>query len=231
MGKNRQQTYNQSQANSDVNQEQQLDPNTGAEGAEDLGGQSDQTGGDTAATDTSNTITEQSVAEVRDSGKSGTVTDTAPTTVAAPVTSGPQLSSAGQLFMNQIAGYMENMDPKMHMDPKTGQRHQKLLYTVITNIINRLEGTDFQATWTQLLRLFRENKDGVFAERHVFRFFEYVDLDREQRAAFQRLLVLLVHTADIKSRELVLKQTDMSKVLQYGVTEEGRQRVLGYYNQ
>lgn len=197
----------------------------------------------TSSTDQKEEVVQQSATSTatQDSGESGKAENTgvidapkvvqasAPAPTAATAPAAPKLGTMAEMTLNQVTGYVAAMAPGLPVQLKDALVQQVVLYRALTNAINKTD-TDFRAVWNTILRLFLEHKDGVFSERYVYRHFDNVALELNDRRAFQRLLNLAILTADPKSRSLALKQIDMQKTLEFGVTEEGRSRILGFYN-
>jgi hypothetical protein len=55
-------------------------------------------------------------------------------------------------------------------------------------------------------------------------------LNDTERKAFVRLIDMIKLLGPKDSRATALKQVDMSKALQFGTTDEGRRRVLNFFN-
>lgn len=141
-----------------------------------------------------------------------------------------KFSLNAQLVLSTVVEYVTTMHPKRPVEPAKMLRQQTALYRALTTAINRLEAEEFTTVWGWLLQQFSLYRKGVFAERYVFRGFEDIALPESDRKAFQRLLNLIVLTADPKSRPIALRQVDMGKTLELGVTEPGRQRLHAFYN-
>lgn len=146
-------------------------------------------------------------------------------TPAIPGGYGPAATSA----MHTVSEYVEKMHPKRPQATAEMLRQQMNLYRAIASMINRVEGEEFTRAWNWLLEQFSLYRQGVFAERYVFRGFEDIALPEADRKAFQRLLNLIKATADVRGRAAALKQVDLTKTLELGLTEPGRQRVLQFY--
>jgi hypothetical protein len=140
-----------------------------------------------------------------------------------------EATNTGRILLQQLSDYMEAMAPRAPITVSAGSRQQVVLYRMITRMINTLD-EDFNLVFTTFLRLFSEHADGVFSETHVFRFMEHIALGSDEIKTFQRLLNLFKNVADPKGRAAGLKMTDFSKTLEFGITDEGRSRILGYFN-
>ena len=141
-----------------------------------------------------------------------------------------QLSSSGNFVLETILKYMEDMKPGIPMQETIGARHQAALWGAINTLFNRLDDKDFTILYRAVLDLFNEHKDGVFADDKVYRFAEYWTMSESDRAAFRRLLNLMLVTRDAKSRKESVKQLkDWTYILEYGLTEKGRNRIRNFY--
>jgi len=131
--------------------------------------------------------------------------------------------------INDIKQYIVDMNPGRTMTTVDGSRNQVILFRAIRSIIE-FTGSDFQIAFATLLRFFDEYKNGVFGERYVFRFMESVSLSPEERRAYERIVTLLKITSSAQGRKEALRQVNFQKILQYSFTEEGKQKVLGFFN-
>lgn len=159
--------------------------------------------------------------------------------VAAAVSSGPtgiesvdraikDVPAAYAIGILRLVEYTAAMAPKRPVSSEDGAAHQVRLYRLIQAVINK-NPEYFEALFTAMLRLFEHHKDGAFHETAVFRFMESVNLGSDDRHAFLRLVNLIKVLGPIKSRAVAIKQTNVLDSLRYGLTEEGRQRVLNYF--
>lgn len=133
-------------------------------------------------------------------------------------------------LVNSLEHYMVNMKPGKPVNPDEGARHQYVLWKTITGITETAPVDEFKKLWSILLGYFNQYGKGVFHDRYVFRFSEFWQYDERQLAAFQRILNLLKLTANPKTRAMGLRQVDMNRTLADGFTEEGRQRIVGFYH-
>ena len=183
----------------------------------------------------------QTTQQSTDAGASGAVVADTPT--AAVQTAGKSTSSSAIANLEELAQsssasvraavsellvYIDTMAPKKPTPMPQQLQQQAALFHLLTRIPNTL-GDDFQIVWKAVLAVFHELKDGVFHEAYVFRHFDNVSLSETQRKGFLGLLNLIKLTADPKGRQQALKQIDMSKALQFGLSEEGRNRIENFY--
>lgn len=136
--------------------------------------------------------------------------------------------AAHQIDINRILMYIERMAPKRPIDTKSGVTEQVALYRSLQNIINRQE-TYFTQLFSAVLYLFKTEAKGALGDKYRMRFMDNITLHAGDRKAFQHLTQVLAILADPKSRDLGLRQVDMSKALENGLTAQGQQRVLHYF--
>jgi hypothetical protein len=137
--------------------------------------------------------------------------------------------AAHQVGIQRLMEYATKMDPRKPIDPPEGAKAQVTLFRIIQNTINR-EETYFRQIFAAILAMFTHDKTGVFKEANVFRFMDNVALNETERKAFVRLVDMIKLLGPKDSRAVALKQVDMSKTLQMGLTDEGRRRILNFFN-
>jgi hypothetical protein len=138
-------------------------------------------------------------------------------------------STVAKLQLNTIREYMLAMAPNKPITPAAGARQQVMLYRALIGIINLL-GDDFNQVWSAVLKLFLKHRSGVFNEMGTFRFTEHMEISKQDRDTYLRLLNLINVTADPKGRQVALRQVRLEETLNYGVQEAGRQRIQAFYN-
>lgn len=136
---------------------------------------------------------------------------------------------AYQIDINRILTYLERMSPKRPIDTKAGVAEQIALYRSIQNIINRQEAY-FTQLFTALLFLFKAEANGALNDRYRMRFMENITLPVGDRKAFANITQMLAILADPKSRPTAMKQVNMVRALENGLTADGRKRVLAYFD-
>jgi hypothetical protein len=137
--------------------------------------------------------------------------------------------AAHQTGIQRLMEYAVKMDPRKPIEATDGAKAQVALFRIIQNTINR-EETYFRQIFAAILAMFTHDKTGVFKETNVFRFMDNVALNDTERKAFVRLIDMIKLLGPKDSRVTALKQVDMSKALQFGMTDEGRRRVLNFFN-
>lgn len=135
----------------------------------------------------------------------------------------------GSDAIDAILTYAENMKPGRQMNPIDGARHQVNLYRTFQFMVNN-ESKDFTKLFATVLRIVEELRTGAFGDRYAFRFTDVVQLNKQDINSFTRFLNLLSTAAPVKGRQDAIKQIDFSKTLEYGFTDEGRQRILAFFN-
>lgn len=144
-----------------------------------------------------------------------------------------QMKKSGTLaertFIVQMEQYIDLMKPGKPVTAEVGARTQTALWRTILGVIER-SGEEFQKLFNLLLAYFEEYKNDVFHERYIFRFSEMINMPPEELAAYQRIINLIKVTCSPLGRNQSLKQVDLNRTLKDGFTEQGRQKVLAFYN-
>jgi hypothetical protein len=138
-------------------------------------------------------------------------------------------STDARSIINSILAYVREMKPGRTQTEQTMQRQQMNLHAALIGTINRLDA-EFKPVWGGILKLFHEHRDGVFHERYVFRQLQNVPMAKDQREAFQNVVNMIKLTADPQGRKVGLKQFDKDRSMKHGLTEQGRNKLLGFYN-
>lgn len=131
--------------------------------------------------------------------------------------------------IHRLVEYVAVMAPKKPVTSEDGARQQAALFKTLQNVINR-EDEYFRPLFAAILAFADAHKAGAFHETHVFRFMEFVVLPENERKAFQRLLNLVKVAAAKEGRAQAIKQVNFTDSLRYGLTDDGRQRVLEFFN-
>lgn len=128
-----------------------------------------------------------------------------------------------------IKAYMASMVPGKIMTSVDGARNQALLFRTLQSAINGVQD-DFQLLFATILKIMDENSNGIFGGRYIFRFTENLALNADDRQGFLRILNLMMTGAAVKGRAEAMKQVDFHRSLQYSLTDEGKQRILAFFN-
>lgn len=139
-------------------------------------------------------------------------------------------SKAQKSLVANLERYMEKMKPGMPVNNDEGARNQYQLWRTIQSVIENSSPEEFNKLWYIVLVYFKNFRTGALGERYVFRFSEYWIQSEEDLATFQRILNLIILTADPSTREKNLKQVSLPRTLEKGLTDFGRQRLLSFYN-
>lgn len=139
-------------------------------------------------------------------------------------------TSAQLTLISSIETYMDNMTPGKVIDSKQGAFYQYSLWKAIYNAVCLSDRSEFKSLWNIILGYFNEYSNGIFGERYVYRFTEQWSYSNTELQAFLRTLNLIKLTENPATRANGLKQVDMNRTLADGYTEEGRQRIIGFYS-
>lgn len=131
--------------------------------------------------------------------------------------------------ITRIYEYIKVMDPSKRENIKTGINEQSALYHSIVNIINGPEEY-FEPMFKALLRLFAtySTAGGVFHEFNCSRYMQEVNMNSDERKAFNNLTCFLRLMCNPNTRKIVSRTTDHVRLLSYGLTDSGRSRVTSF---
>lgn len=120
-------------------------------------------------------------------------------------------ASVLEMFRHRLDEYCVAVAPGKAIDPNIGAKWQRTLMNTIDQIL-KLEGTVFFKAWADLLAKAQAERTGVFSEKHALRWTDRMKLEPAQLRQFQSLVNLIIHTAEPKGRQQMLKMIDISKV-------------------
>lgn len=125
--------------------------------------------------------------------------------------------------------YVEKMAPGKMVRPDSGALANLTLLRAITTAADNYDARLFKRAWTLVLAYFEQHADGVFSDRYAFRFPDAWGFGDEALQAYQSIITLCKVTAEPNARKAALKQLDLNKVLEFGLTEEGRSKIVSFY--
>jgi hypothetical protein len=138
-------------------------------------------------------------------------------------------NNAAVNVIHSLKAYMLAMAPGKMILPVDGARQQSLLFRTIQSAINTVD-KDFPLLFATILKLVDDNKDGVFNARYIFRFTDEITLNPVDRQAFVRIMNLITTAAPVAGRSVAIKQVDFSRTLEFSFSEEGKRKVLSFFN-
>jgi hypothetical protein len=155
--------------------------------------------------------------------------------VVTAVASGPveEAKESGSLSAKTVIAFLEmyvdKMKPGMAVEAEDGARAQLLLWRTIRNLIES-ETDDFAEVFGLVLTFAHTHTKGAFADTHLFRFTESINMGSIETKAFLAILNLIQTTADPRGRKTAMKQIDFHRTMANYWSENARQRVAGFYN-
>ena len=128
-----------------------------------------------------------------------------------------------------VERYYSAMKPMLPISIQEGSQAQISLWQAIYTTINT-SGNDFNVAWNVWLNMFNYYSDSIFSIPKAFRFFEFMRMPRDQIIAFQRILNLLILTANPTTRAVNLKRIDLEATLSVYFSEKNRMTIMMFYN-
>lgn len=129
----------------------------------------------------------------------------------------------------KLTTYVEEMKPGKPMTGDAGVVKQHQLWRTIFSTIENAPVVEFKSLWSIILAFFHEHADGAFHESYIYRFSEHWKHNKLELDGFQRIINLIKVSADPKTRNATTKQVDLDKTLAQPFSEEGRNRLIGFY--
>jgi len=140
------------------------------------------------------------------------------------------LDVSARLNIDMILQYIFLMDNSKHIDPMRGAQLQKQLFYSFSLLLNAKEGK-FATNTAILFPLVVKHLKGVFAERNINRFYEFVDASERDTKALPYLFELVRLLSDPKSRDTVVRKNigHLPKALELASSDRGLNEV-GRFN-
>ncbi len=132
-------------------------------------------------------------------------------------------------LVSALDSYVEKMHPSQTPTDDEGARHQYNLWRALIFVIDQSPQDEFKKLWYIVLAYFEEYKQTVFHDRYVFRFSEFWQWSDDQLTALQRLINIIKLTCNVDTRAKGLKQVDLNRSLDTGITDIGRQKLVSFY--
>jgi hypothetical protein len=144
-----------------------------------------------------------------------------------------QLASGDRVAIDTINGlleYVKEMRPGKQMDPTTGARNQLTMIRTMQFMVNS-NSKDFQSLFATVLKLIDENKvKGCFSAIYIARFVESMTSNKSDIECFYRFMNMMTTLSAVNGRQQAVRQIDFTRTLQFGFTDEGRQRISAFFN-
>jgi len=164
---------------------------------------------------------------------SATVPATAATATAPAPQATMQVTNADdtilEMFRQRVSEYSEAMGRGKPMNATAGAQWQRKLFLIVDQIL-KLQGTLFNKAWSDLLAKALVERESAFHEHYAFRFFDKTNVDKTQLRVYQSLIHLIIHTADPKSRQQMLKLIDIASVTRSLSIPGASDKLYAYYN-
>jgi len=130
---------------------------------------------------------------------------------------------------DSLSRYIDQMQPGQMHEKENGAKIQIQLFRTIQTIL-RSKGPSFNQLYSHLLETVRNNKDGVFNTRYLWRYFDSLPLSDTEKKNFERILNLIVITSDNENRQNTLKEININFTLDGFNDSDITQRITSYYN-
>lgn len=156
-----------------------------------------------------------------------------PTPVAKPadlLAENPFKTVGAKLVFEEFKHYVDALSTKrVTLTPHQGGVLQSSLYRALVGAVNA-PAEEHTQVMDLVLTVIEERLTTVFSPASIFRFMDSLPIPHSSVQHFRMLTNMFIAMAPVKSRGLAIKQSGLPGVLNSrSITEEGRQRTLGYF--
>jgi len=128
-----------------------------------------------------------------------------------------------------LSNYLREMAPRVPMTNKLGAMNQYGLWKTLESVINS-DNNVFRDDFKVVLKYFNDYADSSFGPRYIYRFSEYWEWSTDELDVFQKLINILLLTADPSKRAAGLKQVDLNKALDTGFTDVAKSNIGSFFS-
>ena len=127
-----------------------------------------------------------------------------------------------------IRAYMENKRFVEHLGPSM----QVGFYNNIMNIINKTDDNSFRLAMNYLMCLFQEHGHSgkALAAERVMMFMENMRVSHVDVKCYHNLMTLFTTCCDPRTRRKEMRNMDMGKIVEYGLSTMAQNRLINYFN-
>lgn len=127
-----------------------------------------------------------------------------------------------------IRAYMENKRFVEHLGPSM----QVGFYNNIMNIINKTDDNSFKLAMNYLMCLFQEHSHSgkALAAERVMMFMENMRVSHVDVKCYHNLMTLFTTCCDPRTRRKEMRNMDMGKIVEYGLSTMAQNRLINYFN-
>lgn len=142
----------------------------------------------------------------------------------------PSLQFALDTLTQRFEVYSKAMGVGVPVSASDGAQQQAFLWNSIIRYVLSQERKEFVALYGELLKWFCEHRNGMLSRKMAFRFIPVTKLGAAERKNLERLLNLLIATADPNTRKLALTQINLKSTLS-GFAHDSplQRRVMAFY--
>ena len=135
-----------------------------------------------------------------------------------------------KMLAETLKSYVENMAPNHGIDTATGIVMQRNLIAQLTRFLPSQDFDIFREGMNLVVKTVKENIDGCFSKRHVFRFIPNVSgVPKEQVEAFKELIVVIQKAAETNVKQ-ASQMFDMTKVVSNFADEKAVTNITRYFS-
>ena len=134
-----------------------------------------------------------------------------------------------KLVIGDMNAYITNMAPNVAQSESTGNSNQVLLFRNFQRLF-RLEDGEFLSCIQEVLDLFANRNNAALQDDLPFRFVQNLNLNKEQRQLFTRLIQLFQTASNVELRGAVAARTNLAEISRLMGDERAAQRLEAFFN-
>ena len=134
-----------------------------------------------------------------------------------------------KLVIGDMNTYITNMAPNVAQSESTGNSNQVLLFRNFQRLF-RLEDGEFLSCIQEVLDLFANRNNAALQDDMPFRFVQNLNLNKEQRQLFTRLIQLFQTASNVELRGAVAARTNLAEISRLMGDDRAAQRLEAFFN-
>jgi hypothetical protein len=135
------------------------------------------------------------------------------------------------IALNSLDAFKKIMIPGHNIDVNTAVRAQYDFWSFLKWVIEDSPSDEFGNLWNTILLYVTNERSKTFSEENIFKHQQHWMWDIQELKTFNNIISLMITTANPTTRQRDVKRVDLSRALSVGITEAGKNRLLGFYNQ
>ena len=134
-----------------------------------------------------------------------------------------------KLVIGDMNSYIANMAPNVAQTESSGNSNQVMLFRNFQRLF-RLEDNEFLSCIDEVLTMFGDRNNGALQDDLPFRFVQNLNLNKEQRQLFTRLIQLFQNASNPELRGAVASRTNLAEISRLMGDDRSAHRLEAFFN-